>query len=130
MECHALKSGARPSGKRSHRRQKESLPLATHASGHIRRWVSAYIRPHASIVAVSYCIKLTCTCIGDSCQRTNHSIKAPHLQLQPVPITGLWNLWGVDLFGPLTLTHHGNRYIIVATDYFSKWPEAAPLRNK
>ena len=64
----------------------------------------------------------------DSCQRTNHSIKAPHLQLQPVPITGLWNLWGVDLIGPLTLTLRGNQYIIVATDYFSKWPEAAPLK--
>eukprot|EP00731_Ephydatia_muelleri_P018999 Em0011g1039a len=66
----------------------------------------------------------------DSCQRTNHSIKAPHLPLQPIPITGLWNLWGVDLIGPLTLTPRGNRYIIVATDYFSKWPEAAPLQNK
>ena len=66
----------------------------------------------------------------DSCQRTNHSIKAPHLPLQPIPITGLWNLsWGVDLIGPLTLTPRGNRYIIVATDYFSKWPEAAPLQR-
>ena len=64
----------------------------------------------------------------DTCQRTNHSIKAPHLPLQPS--YGLWNLWGVDLIGPLTLTPRGNRYIIVATDYFSKWPEAAPLQNK
>ena len=62
----------------------------------------------------------------DSCQRTNHSIKAP----QPIPITGLWNLWGVDLIGSLTFTPHGrNRYIIVATDYFLKWPEAAPLQR-
>ena len=43
---------------------------------------------------------------------------------------GLCNLRGVDLIGPLTLTPRGNRYIIVATDYFSKWPAAAPLQNK
>ena len=53
----------------------------------------------------------------DSCQRTNHSIKAPHLPLQPIPITGLWNLWSVDFIGPLTFTPRGNWYIIVATDY-------------
>ena len=29
----------------------------------------------------------------DSCQRTNPSIKSPSLDLQPIPVTGLWNLW-------------------------------------
>ena len=32
----------------------------------------------------------------------------------------------VELIGPLTFTPRGNQYIIVATDYFSKWPEDAP----
>lgn len=32
--------------------------------------------------------------------------------------------------GPLPETPRGNKYIITVTDYFSKWPEAAPLPDK
>ena len=37
---------------------------------------------------------------------------------------------GIDLIGPLPLTAKGNKYIVTLLDYFSKWPEAAPLPNK
>ena len=30
----------------------------------------------------------------------------------------------VDVLGPFPLTDLGNRYVIVAMDYFTKWPEA------
>jgi transposase InsO family protein len=33
----------------------------------------------------------------------------------------------VDVMGPLTLSDRGNRYVLVAMDYFSKWPEAYAL---
>eukprot|EP00731_Ephydatia_muelleri_P012191 Em0006g1085a len=105
-ECHASKSGGHQGRDRTEDKLRHYYWPHMHLD--IRHWVTEC----------------------DSCQRTNHSIKAPHLPLQPIPITGLWNLWGVDLIGPLTLTPRGNRYIIVATDYFSKWPEAAPLQNK
>ena len=36
----------------------------------------------------------------------------------------------VDVVGPLPATHRGNRYIVVAMDYFTKWPEAYPLPNQ
>ena len=32
--------------------------------------------------------------------------------------------------GPLPRTEQGNRYIVMLLDYFSKWPEAAPLPDK
>ena len=37
---------------------------------------------------------------------------------------------GIDLVGPLPKTARGNCYIITLVDYFSKWPEAAPLPDK
>jgi hypothetical protein len=38
---------------------------------------------------------------------------------------------GVDLIGPLPLTEHTqSQYILVMIDYFTKWPEAAPLKTK
>ena len=35
---------------------------------------------------------------------------------------------GVDIVGPLPITREGNRYIVVAMDYFSRWPEARPFK--
>ena len=35
----------------------------------------------------------------------------------------------VDIVGPLPVTVAGNRYICVAMDYFTKWPEAYALPN-
>ena len=37
---------------------------------------------------------------------------------------------GIDLICPLPMTKAGNRYIVTLVDYFSKWPEAASLKNK
>ena len=35
----------------------------------------------------------------------------------------------MDVFGPLTSTKMGNKYVVVLMDYTSKWPEAYTLRN-
>ena len=37
---------------------------------------------------------------------------------------------GTDLIGPLPTTSKGNKYVVTLVDYFSKWPEAAPLKDK
>jgi len=36
----------------------------------------------------------------------------------------------LDLFGPLPVTKHGNKYILVVTDYFTRWVEAYSLPNQ
>jgi len=35
----------------------------------------------------------------------------------------------IDVLGPLPETNQGNKYILIAMDYFSKWPEAYALPN-
>lgn len=42
----------------------------------------------------------------------------------------VWELIGIDLTGPLPKTSSGFQYILTATDYFSKWVEAFPLKTK
>ena len=37
---------------------------------------------------------------------------------------------GIDLICPFPMTKAGNRYTVTLVDYFSKWPEAAPLKDK
>src|SRR6266511_3985599 len=34
---------------------------------------------------------------------------------------------GIDIVGPLSQTEDGYRYIVVAIDYFSRWPKTRPL---
>ena len=38
--------------------------------------------------------------------------------------------FGIDLIGPLPATLNGNKYVVILVDYFSKWLEAAPLKDK
>lgn len=42
----------------------------------------------------------------------------------PILPTGPWQRVGIDFVGPLPITVKGNRYIITAIDYFTRWPEA------
>lgn len=36
----------------------------------------------------------------------------------------------MDLIGKLTETNNGHQYICVFIDYFTKWPQAYPLKSK
>ena len=48
--------------------------------------------------------------------------------LHPVEPGRFMTRWGVDLVGPLPVTARGNKYIIVAVEYLSKWQEARPVQ--
>ncbi|KAJ8409979.1 hypothetical protein AAFF_G00210200 [Aldrovandia affinis] len=38
--------------------------------------------------------------------------------------------WCVDILGPYPVTDSGNRYVLVAMDYFTKWPEAYAMPDQ
>lgn len=50
-----------------------------------------------------------------------HRKNNPIFAIEP---TGPWKRVGIDFIGPMPITEKGNRYIITAIDYFTRFPEA------
>jgi len=63
-----------------------------------------------------------------TCQTTKAPPHAP-VPLQPVIASRPWELVAVDIL-KVPLSQHGNQYILVAQDYFSKWPFAMPMPDQ
>ena len=61
----------------------------------------------------------------DACQRRGGAHK--NNLLHPIPVHSPFYQIGIDIVGPLPRTQRGKRYIMVAMDYLTKWPEARPL---
>ncbi|CAG8737466.1 13340_t:CDS:1, partial [Cetraspora pellucida] len=47
--------------------------------------------------------------------------------LYPLPVSTPFHHVGIDIVGPLKIIPNGNRYIVVATEYLTKWPEAKAI---
>ena len=62
----------------------------------------------------------------DTCQRRRKEKETE--PLQPVKVTTAFAHIGIDIIGPLPRTLRGNRYIIMAIDYLTKYPEARALQ--
>ena len=61
------------------------------------------------------------------CQRTSKETSSGTAMLQNMQTGFRFERVDVDLIGPLLITDRGNRYSIVAVDYFSRWAETYPL---
>src|SRR5688572_17532367 len=46
-----------------------------------------------------------------------------------IQLIDIFERWGIDIVGPLLATETGNRYIIVAMNYFSRWLEAKAVKK-
>src|SRR5437764_12192622 len=64
----------------------------------------------------------------DKCQRRGQ--KGGKSYLNPIRVGEPFERIGIDFVGPLERTRKGNRYILVVTDYLTKWPEAKPIPIK
>ena len=50
--------------------------------------------------------------------------------LHPTIPSWPFDAWGINVIGPINPpSSRGHRFILDATDYFSKWAEAVPLRE-
>ena len=59
------------------------------------------------------------------------NLKKTSASLHPIPVKSIvWHQLGIDLIGPLRPTPRGFKYIMTIIDYYSKWAEAGPLKDK
>ena len=64
-----------------------------------------------------------------ACQFHASFIHQPPEPLHPTVASCPFDAWGLDVVGPLTKSSAGYLYILAATDYFSKWAKALPLKE-
>lgn len=64
-----------------------------------------------------------------ACRRYARIIRKPSEELNP--ITSPWSFaqWGLDLVRPLPQAPRNMKWLIIATNYFTKWIEVEPLAS-
>ncbi|GJR68133.1 reverse transcriptase domain-containing protein [Tanacetum coccineum] len=62
----------------------------------------------------------------DACQKLGNILSRNKLPQNNIQVCEVFNVWGLDFMGPF-LDSKGNKYILVAVDYVSKWFEAQAL---
>ncbi|GJS50537.1 reverse transcriptase domain-containing protein [Tanacetum coccineum] len=62
----------------------------------------------------------------DSCQRQGKISQRDEMPQNVIQVCEIFDVWGIDFMGPFP-SSRGNKYILVAVDYLSKWVEAKAL---
>nr|GFC50150.1 reverse transcriptase domain-containing protein [Tanacetum cinerariifolium] len=62
----------------------------------------------------------------DTCQRQGKILQRAEMPQNSIQVWEIFNVWGIDFMRPF-LSSRGNKYILVAVDYLSKWVEAKAL---
>nr|GEV09980.1 hypothetical protein [Tanacetum cinerariifolium] len=62
----------------------------------------------------------------DSCQRQGKISQRDEMPQNVIQVSEISDVWGIDFMRPFP-SSRGNRYILVAVDYLSKWVEAKTL---
>ena len=64
--------------------------------------------------------------VCDKCQRSGNISSRNEMPQHGIQVCEIFDVWGIDFMGPFP-SSYGNKYILVAVDYLSKWPEAQAL---
>ncbi|GKB53438.1 reverse transcriptase domain-containing protein, partial [Tanacetum coccineum] len=62
----------------------------------------------------------------DACQRQGKISQHDEMPQNAIQVCEIFDVWGIDFMGPFP-SSRGNKYILVAADYLSKWVEAKAL---
>ncbi|GJY72267.1 reverse transcriptase domain-containing protein [Tanacetum coccineum] len=62
----------------------------------------------------------------DICQRQGKISQRDEMPQNSIQVCEIFDMWGIDFMGPFP-SSRGNKYILVAVDYLSKWVEAKAL---
>ncbi|GJT14272.1 reverse transcriptase domain-containing protein [Tanacetum coccineum] len=62
----------------------------------------------------------------DTCQRQGKISQRDKMPQNAIQVCEIFDVWGIDFMGPFP-SSHGNKYILTAVDYLSKWVEAKAL---
>nr|GEW99964.1 reverse transcriptase domain-containing protein [Tanacetum cinerariifolium] len=62
----------------------------------------------------------------DSCQRQGKISQRDEMPQNSIQVCEIFDVWGIEFMGPFS-SSKGNKYILVAVDYLSKWFEAKAL---
>ena len=102
-----------------------SIPWAGHLGKHK---TTARIKRHFYWPGLQSDIAQFCRSCSQ-CQKTSmqNPSKAP---LQPLPVISIpFERLGMDIVGPVEKSKAGNRFMLVVTDYATKYPEVFPLKS-
>jgi hypothetical protein len=99
----------------------------THQLAHKMKWLFRRARFYWPTM-LNDCFRYYKGC--ESCQRFRDVQLAPATMLHPIIKTWLFHGWALDFVGPIhPSSSKGHRFVLVATNYFTKWTEAIPLKN-
>ncbi|GJT98048.1 reverse transcriptase domain-containing protein [Tanacetum coccineum] len=62
----------------------------------------------------------------DACHRQGKISQRDEMPQNAIQVCEIFDMWGIDFMGPFS-SSRGNKYILVAIDYLSKWVEAKAL---
>jgi hypothetical protein len=98
-----------------------------HQSTYRMKWVIRHTRCYWPTI-LEDCFEYYKVC--QDCQRFGNIQRVPASALNPIIKPWPFRGWGIDLIGQINPpSRKGHKFVFLATDYFTKWVEAIPLKK-